>query len=62
MRSRRMVENGARLCQRGHHEPEKIGLFAKRLERARFLWPSAKCYMNMRPLYQPQVVQTEAVA
>ena len=23
---------------------------------------SAKCYMNMRPLYQPQVVQTEAVA
>jgi hypothetical protein len=25
------------------------------------IW-SAKCYMNMRPLYQPQVVQTEAVA
>ena len=23
---------------------------------------SAKCYMNMRPLYQPQVMQTEAVA
>jgi hypothetical protein len=23
---------------------------------------SAKCYMNMRPLYQPQVTQTEAVA
>src|ERR1700721_854729 len=23
---------------------------------------SAKCYMNMRPLYQPQVPQTEAVA
>ncbi len=23
---------------------------------------SAKCYMNTRPLYQPQVVQTEAVA
>ena len=23
---------------------------------------SAKCYMNMRPLYQPQVQQTEAVA
>src|ERR1700728_5421578 len=23
---------------------------------------SAKCYMNMRPLYQPQVLQTEAVA
>src|SRR5215217_6651388 len=23
---------------------------------------SAKCYMNMRPLYQPQIVQTEAVA
>ena len=23
---------------------------------------SAICYMNMRPLYQPQVVQTEAVA
>ena len=23
---------------------------------------SAKCYMNMRPLYQPQVVQTEAAA
>ena len=23
---------------------------------------SAKCYMNMRPLYQPQLVQTEAVA
>jgi hypothetical protein len=21
---------------------------------------SAKCYMNMRPLYQPQVTQTEA--
>jgi hypothetical protein len=24
-------------------------------------WP-AKCYMNMRPLYQPHVFQTEAVA
>jgi transposase-like protein len=23
---------------------------------------SAKCYMNMRPLYQPQVMPTEAVA
>ena len=23
---------------------------------------SAKCYMNMRPLYQPQIMQTEAVA
>ena len=23
---------------------------------------SAKCYMNMKPLYQPQVLQTEAVA
>jgi putative transposase len=23
---------------------------------------SAKCYMNIRPLYQPQVPQTEAVA
>src|SRR5258705_5406082 len=23
---------------------------------------SAKCYMNMRPLYQPQFAQTEAVA
>ena len=23
---------------------------------------SAKCYTNMRPLYQPQVLQTEAVA
>ena len=23
---------------------------------------SAKCYTNMRPLYQPQVTQTEAVA
>jgi transposase-like protein len=23
---------------------------------------SVKCYMNMRPLYQPQVTQTEAVA
>ncbi|MGH6837700.1 MAG: hypothetical protein ACREDT_02635 [Methylocella sp.] len=23
---------------------------------------SAKCYMNMRPLYQPQVMQPEAVA
>jgi len=23
---------------------------------------SAKCYMNMRPLYRPQVTQTEAVA
>ena len=23
---------------------------------------SAKCYMNMRPLYQPQLMQTEAVA
>ena len=23
---------------------------------------SARCYMNMRPLYQPQVVQTDAVA
>ena len=23
---------------------------------------SAKCYMNMRPLYQLQVMQTEAVA
>jgi len=23
---------------------------------------SAKCYMNMRPLYQPHVFQTEAVA
>ena len=23
---------------------------------------SAKCYMNMRPLYQPQVMQTGAVA
>jgi putative transposase len=23
---------------------------------------SAKCYMNMRPLYQPQLQQTEAVA
>ena len=23
---------------------------------------STKCYMNMRPLYQPQVPQTEAVA
>ena len=23
---------------------------------------SAKCYMNMRPLYQPQVSQTEVVA
>ena len=23
---------------------------------------SAKCYMNMRPLYQPQILQTEAVA
>lgn len=23
---------------------------------------SAKCYMNMRPLYQPRVLQTEAVA
>ena len=23
---------------------------------------SAKCYMNMRPLFQPQVMQTEAVA
>ena len=23
---------------------------------------STKCYMNMRPLYQPQLMQTEAVA
>jgi putative transposase len=23
---------------------------------------SAKCYMNMRPLYQPQATQTKAVA
>jgi transposase-like protein len=23
---------------------------------------SAECYMNMRPLYQPQIMQTEAVA
>jgi hypothetical protein len=23
---------------------------------------SAKCYMNMRPLYQPQVMQIETVA
>jgi hypothetical protein len=24
--------------------------------------PRAKCYMKMRPLYQPQSMQTEAVA
>ena len=33
----------------------------KSLARQAPAW-SAKCYMNMRPLYQPQVVQTEAVA
>ena len=32
------------------------------LRAARMTAWSAKCYMNMRPLYQPQVVQTEAVA
>jgi hypothetical protein len=29
---------------------------------AQKLFQRAKCYMNMRPLYQPQVTQTEAVA
>ena len=39
-----------------------LNLAAARLRHIAGTAWSAKCYMNMRPLYQPQVVQTEAVA
>jgi hypothetical protein len=51
-------------------KPRAVGLLAvcptvKPVGRLRYIagtaW-SAKCYMNMRPLYQPQVTQTDAVA
>ena len=39
-----------------------LNLAAARLRHIAGTAWSAKCYMNMRPLYQPQLVQTEAVA
>ena len=39
-----------------------LNLAAARLRYIAGTARSAKCYMNMRPLYQPQVMQTEAVA
>jgi putative transposase len=39
-----------------------LNLAAARLRHIAGTAWSAKCYMNMRPLYQPQVMQTEAVA
>jgi putative transposase len=39
-----------------------LNLAAARLRHIAGTAWSAKCYMNMRPLYQPQVPQTEAVA
>jgi hypothetical protein len=38
-----------------------LNLAAARLRYIATAW-SAKCYMNMRPLYQPHLFQTEAVA
>jgi putative transposase len=40
----------------------RLNLAAARLRYIAGTAWSAKYYMNMRPLYQPQVVQTEAVA
>jgi hypothetical protein len=40
----------------------EFGLAAARLRYIAGTAWSAKCYMNMRPLYQPQILQTEAVA
>ena len=44
------------------HGQSCLNLAAARLRYIAGTAWSAKCYMNMRPLYQPQVVQTEAVA
>ena len=61
-----------RIMKEIHQQTRVVGAFpdgpscfnlaaARRRYIAGTAW-SAKCYMNMRPLYQPQVPQTEAVA
>ena len=56
------VAVAGRTCVVGAYGQSCLNLAAARLRYIVGTAWSTKCYMNMRPLYQPQLMQTQAVA